>query len=144
MTETHITEALETIDLEACYTIRIEVFCGEQQVSRDLEFDGLDGQCRHYLARIGGEAVGTARVRPVGGGTIKFERVAVRASHRHNQVGRALMERALTDARDSGVTDCLLHAQTEAAEFYLKLGFRQEGETFVEAGIPHVRMTKTL
>lgn len=144
MTQTRITEAVETNDLEACYAIRIEVFCGEQMVSRDLEFDGLDGQCRHYLARIGDEAVGTARVRPVGDGTVKFERVAVRAPHRHNHVGRALMERALTDAHESGVTGCLLHAQTEAAGFYLKLGFVQEGETFVEAGIPHVRMTKNL
>jgi predicted GNAT family N-acyltransferase len=54
------------------------------------------------------------------------------------------MERALTDAARSGGKTGILHAQSEAAPFYLKLGFIQEGGTFDEAGIPHVRMTKEL
>ena len=144
MTEARVIEALDPPDREACYAIRTEVFCGEQKVSREMEFDGRDGECRHYLAKLGGDAVGTARVRPLGGGTLKFERIAVRASHRKTQIGRALMERAIADALRSGARACVLHAQTDAAAFYLKLGFTQEGETFVEAGIPHVRMTKKL
>ena len=67
MTETRITEALDRPDIKACYAIRIEVFCDEQAVSRDLEFDGLDAECRHYIARIGNDAVGTARLRPWSG-----------------------------------------------------------------------------
>ncbi|MFT5488347.1 MAG: putative GNAT family N-acyltransferase [Paracoccaceae bacterium] len=141
MTEARITEALNSSDLEPCYAIRIEVFCGEQQVSRELEFDGLDAECRHYLARIGDDAVGTARVRPLGDGAVKFERVAVCALFRGQQVGRALMDRALADALGSGAHAGVLHAQSAAAAFYLKLGFAQEGGTFVEAGIPHIRMT---
>jgi predicted GNAT family N-acyltransferase len=144
MTETRITEALDRPDIEACYAIRIEVFCDEQGVSRDLEFDGLDAECRHYIARIGNDAVGTARLRPLDGGKLKFERVAVRASYRNRKIGRSLMGRALTDAARSGGKTGILHAQSEAAAFYLKLGFIQEGGTFDEAGIPHVRMTKEL
>ena len=142
MSHAQIIEALDQTDLEACYTIRIEVFCREQEISREIEFDGLDAECRHYLARIGNEAVGTARVRPLIDGALKIERVAVLASHRKSQIGRDLMERALVDARKSGARSGVLHAQSSAAAFYLKFGFRQEGETFLEAGIPHVRMTK--
>jgi predicted GNAT family N-acyltransferase len=68
----------------------------------------------------------------------------VHAPFRGQQVGRALMERAVADACESGARSGVLHAQSTAAAFYLKLGFTQEGATFVEAGIPHVRMTKNL
>lgn len=144
MTETLIFEALNSTDMDACYAIRTEVFCGEQQVSREMEFDGLDAECRHYLAKLGDQAVGTARVRPLGDGAVKFERIAVHAPFRGQQVGRALMERAVADAREADTRSGVLHAQSTAAAFYLKLGFTQEGATFVEAGIPHVRMTKNL
>jgi predicted GNAT family N-acyltransferase len=144
MTEPLIVEALNSTDMDACYAIRTEVFCDEQHVSHEMEFDGLDAECRHYLARIGDNGVGTARVRPMSDDIVKFERIAVHAPFRGQQVGRALMDRALADIRDSGARTGILHAQSSAAAFYLKLGFNQEGETFVEAGIPHVRMTKKL
>lgn len=144
MTVAKITEVLDPVDLEVCYAIRIEVFCREQKVGREIEFDGLDAECRHYIARLGDETVGTARVRPVDGDTVKFERIAVHAAHRGHGIGRALMDRALADARESGARSGILHAQSDAAAFYRKLGFAQEGGTFDEAGIPHVRMTKKL
>jgi len=144
MSEVEILEAIEQADREACFAIRIEVFCGEQRVSREIEFDGLDDACRHYLARIGSQPVGTARTRPLKGGTVKFERVAVLKARRGLDIGRALMARALADAAAAGHATALLHSQTRAGPFYEKLGFRQEGAEFMEAGIPHVRMTRPL
>ena len=38
----------------------------------------------------------------------------------------------------------VLHAQTHAAGFYEAHGFQVEGEEFMEAGIAHVVMTRTL
>ncbi len=40
----------------------------------------------------------------------------------------------------AGPPSAYLHAQTEVAEFYGRLGFMQRGEVFIEAGIPHVAM----
>ena len=144
MTKIRIIEALNSTDMEACYAIRTEVFCNEQQVSREIEFDGLDAECHHYLARIKENAVGTARMRSVGKGIIKFERIAVYMANRGQQIGRALMDRALADACNSGARCGVLNSQSSAVAFYIKLGFTQKGETFVEAGIPHVHMTKKL
>jgi predicted GNAT family N-acyltransferase len=144
MTAILITEATEAADRDACYGVRTAVFCDEQGVPAEIEFDGLDDRCRHYLARIGRIAVGTARVRPLGGGQVKFERVAVLRTHRRAGIGLALMERALAGARSDGHRHALLHAQTHAGEFYRRLGFRQEGEGFMEAGIPHIRMSMAL
>ena len=144
MTDLLISEALHARDMDDCYAIRTAVFCREQGVSAELEFDGLDENCRHYLARIAGTAVGTARLRPLSVGDVKFERVAVLKDHRGRGIGWALMERALADARIDGHKRALLHAQTHAGEFYRRLGFRQEGDGFMEAGIPHMRMSMDL
>ena len=144
MADLVISEAVSEDDREACYGIRIAVFCGEQKVSRKIEFDGLDGACRHYLARRRGAAVGTARTRPLGDGVVKFERIAVLKAFRGRDIGRALMDRALADAREDGHGVALLHSQTHAGGFYGRMGFLQEGGEFEEAGIPHVRMTLAL
>ncbi len=37
-----------------------------------------------------------------------------------------------------GVREIALHAQLSAKAFYARLGYREEGEEFEEAGIPHV------
>ena len=135
-----VTEAPEGPDREACYAIRNAVFCIEQGVGTEIEFDGLDADCRHYLARRGDTAVGTARVRPLDGDTAKIERVAVLGPWRGRDIGLALMERTLRDAAAAGHRDALIYAQTHAAPFYRKVGFTEEGEGFMEAGIPHIRM----
>ena len=50
-------------DAELIKAVRLAVFVDEQQVSLDLEFDGLDEHCMHWLAlNAAGDAVGTARI----------------------------------------------------------------------------------
>jgi predicted GNAT family N-acyltransferase len=139
-----ITEAIEPSDREACFSIRIDVFCVEQKVNRDIEFDGLDEHCYHYLARLNDIEIGTARVRPLDKWQIKLERVAVRQAHRKAGAGRKLMLRAITDAAKSGYTSAFLYSQLHACPFYEKLGFSFESGIFYEAGIPHRSMRKIL
>ena len=128
-------------DLNAAFAIRREVFCGEQGVAEAEEIDGLDPDCRHYLAWLAGNAVGTARTRPLAGGGVKIERVAVRKRLRGSGIGKALMIRVLADITAG---PAVLNAQLAVEGFYAKLGFVSEGEIFQEAGIDHVRMVKRL
>jgi predicted GNAT family N-acyltransferase len=51
-----------------------------------------------------------------------------------------LMERA----RQRGFGRAVLHAQLTAEGFYLKNGYRPEGEVFEEAGIAHRKMSREL
>ena len=141
MTDLEIITANRERDMKDAFAIRVNVFCREQGVSEDIEIDGLDDQCRHYLARRGGAALGTARVRPYGARAAKIERVAVLAIERENGVGRALMECMIADLGADGVATVVLNAQTAVEAFYARLGFISEGDIFMEAGIPHVRMT---
>lgn len=140
MTAVEIVEITAAVDREAAFAIRHAVFCDEQRVDPAIEFDGLDGDCRQYLARSGQAAVGTARLRDAGDGVVKIERVAVPAPDRGRGIGKAMMIRTIADARASGAATIAIHAQCHAEEFYRSLGFKRLGGVFDEAGIPHVRM----
>ena len=140
MTAIDIIEIEDSEDQQQAFAIRHEVFCVEQKVDQDEEFDGLDGECRQYLARLDGAVVGTARIRKAGDDEIKIERVAVRAADRGKGIGWALMKRTIEDARTGGAATIAIHAQCHAEDFYAALGFRRIGGIFDEANIPHVRM----
>jgi predicted GNAT family N-acyltransferase len=47
-------------------------------------------------------------------------------------------------AEKKGFQEVFLHAQVHAASFYEKCGFHKNGEEFLEAGIPHVKMTRNM
>jgi hypothetical protein len=53
------------------------VFVVGQGVPHDLEVDGLDSTCAHFLASLAGEPIGTARLFMPEAGRAKAQRVAV-------------------------------------------------------------------
>ena len=134
--------------LAICHEIRRIVFVDEQGVSSELEWDNLDAPAIHLLA-VDDETVpqpkplGTARLRFING-QAKAERVAVHRDTRGAGVGRALMLALEDIARSAGASRVRLNAQIDALLFYEQLGYRGEGERFVEAGIPHIAMSKSL
>jgi predicted GNAT family N-acyltransferase len=119
--------------------IRHAVFVQEQAVPVELELDGLDDVCQHFLARVAGEAVATARARATPRGW-KIERVAVVPAQRGRSVGAALVRRMLGHAPEGLVV--YVHAQESALGFWQRLGFVAEGPRFVEAGIGHRLMVR--
>lgn len=120
--------------------IRYTVFCEEQQVPLDLEWDEHEGICEHVLAEAGGVPLGAARVRPYKPGIFKVERVAVLENARGQGVGLMIMAEIMRRLADRKAAAAVLNAQAQVEDFYLKLGFVSEGEHFMEAGIPHVHM----
>jgi predicted GNAT family N-acyltransferase len=140
MTDIEIIEISSDEDMEAAFQIRRVVFCDEQKVDPAEEFDGLDGDCRQYLARHTGRIVGTARLRADSASKTKIERVAVLKEERGHGVGQELMFRTIKDAKSDGARTIAIHAQCHAQTFYEALGFVQIGEAFEEADIPHIYM----
>ena len=130
-------------ELGDCFALRRGVFVDEQGVPDALERDEHDALALHWIVRVDGEIVGTARARRVGHDA-KAERVAVRADLRGAGVGRALMEAIEDWARSAGLAAVRLNAQATAVPFYEILGYTAEGPPFEEAGIPHRSMRKRL
>jgi len=117
--------------------IREAVFIREQGVPEELEWDGLDEGCRHALAlSLQGEAIGCGRLLSNG----HIGRIAVLPQWREQRVGTAIMETLLDEARAQGLRRVDVDAQTQAAPFYRRLDFVEQGEVFMDAGLPHVRM----
>jgi predicted GNAT family N-acyltransferase len=129
--------------LEKAYAIRTEVFVEEQGVPAEAEIDEYEEAARHVLVLYDGEAAGTGRVRELGG-VAKLERICVKAKFRKHGIGAAIMEGLEAIAREQGLTGAKLHAQTQAAPFYEKAGYKIDSDVFMEENIPHVRMIKSL
>jgi len=129
---------------EGAFAVRDRVFVDEQDVPKDLEYDGRDADAVHALARDGDEAIGTGRLRTVDGSTAKIERLAVLPRHRGRGIGRQLVETLEATARDRGLERIVLHAQVTAEGFYQSLGYETVSDVFQEAGMDHVEMEKRL
>ena len=121
--------------------LREIVFIDEQSVPREIEWDGLDDDCEHFLAVSEfGDDLGCARLTPAG----QIGRMAVLPAHRGTGIGRQLLEFAVGAAQSRGLDRVFLHAQDHAIGFYRAGGFLPYGEVFEEAGIPHRAMEKPL
>ncbi|MGB7445160.1 MAG: GNAT family N-acetyltransferase [Coleofasciculaceae cyanobacterium] len=130
--------------ISAIKAIRQSVFQEEQGVDAALEFDGKDEAAEHLLAYLNSQPVGTARVRYLSAKTAKIERLAVLSPYRGQGIGKKIMEKALEIAAHQEIKEVVIHAQEYVKALYVQLGFEQEGESFQEANIPHVKMKKSL
>ena len=131
-------------DRRRSMTIREEVFVVEQGVPPDLELDDDEERCQHFLALVGDDVVGTARLNPISADVAKAQRVAVLAPWRGSGVGAALMASMATAAREAGHKRVELGSQLSAIPFYERLGYVADGPIFDDAGIPHRHMSLAL
>ncbi|KAF0676486.1 GNAT family N-acetyltransferase [Profundibacterium mesophilum] len=139
-----MSRVIVTDDIATCHALRRTVFIGEQAVPEHEEIDGRDGEAVHLLAFDGARPVGTARIL-VAGSVGKIGRVCVLREARGAGHGAALTNAALAWMADQpGIVQARLGAQLHALDFYARLGFVEEGEVFLDAGIPHREMVRTL
>ena len=137
----YIEPANYEVDFEDLRSVRKSVFVAEQQIPIELEFDELDPQCHHVLARdVQLRPIGTGRLSPEG----RVGRMAVLQEWRRQGVGESLLRALIDKARKLGLSEVTANAQITVLGFYEKFGFIKEGEAFIEAGIPHQAMSLML
>ncbi|PPS42249.1 GNAT family N-acetyltransferase [Chroococcidiopsis sp. TS-821] len=137
-----VIKTAEPHEWQSIQEIRRVVFQEEQKVDAALEFDGKDDTAEHLIAYWNAQPVGTARIRYLDTKTAKIERLAVLSTARGQGIGKQLMQKALERATAQKMQEAVIHAQEYVKALYQQLGFIQEGETFDEAGIPHVKMRR--
>ena len=136
-----------TLAMVELHAVRETVFVREQQVPAELERDELDPRCLHVLARaLDGSAIGAGRLVPPAqpGAPARIGRMAVLPAWRGKGVGDAMLHALLQESRRRGWHAVALHAQASAVDFYLRHDFVPQGERFMEAGIEHQAMQRTL
>ena len=121
--------------------VRMAVFVVEQGEPEDIEREEFDAVSRHAIARDeAGAVVATGRLLPDG----HIGRMAVAAPLRGKGVGGAVLEALVAEAARAGLAEVALNAQVHALAFYRRHGFVEYGDVFMEAGIPHRAMRRTL
>ncbi|MDR0965386.1 MAG: GNAT family N-acetyltransferase [Myxococcales bacterium] len=139
-------------DLECAFAIREIAFIEEQRVAPDIERDAADAHAFHVLAYAHGHAVGTGRLVQLdappegtsGGRWGRIGRIAVMQSSRGKGLAHRILGALEAEAARRGIDTVLLHAQTWLRQFYERTGYEAVGESFEEAGLPHIRMVKRL
>jgi len=119
--------------------IRFKVFVEEQNVDKNLEYDGLDFEAIHFIIIVDDKPIATARYRETEEG-IKIERMAVLKEYRNSAYGHLLLRHILNDVKPAK-QKIYLSAQETAVNFYKTKGFKIEGKEFYEANIKHYKMT---
>jgi predicted GNAT family N-acyltransferase len=127
----------------AALALRRDVFVDEQGVPPELEIDEHDADALHLVALDGGRIVGTCRLVDATD-RAKFGRLVVARDARGAGIGRALLDEAERRARALGRDRIVLTAQTSAMSLYERAGYSARGEVFLDAGIEHMTMEKTL
>jgi predicted GNAT family N-acyltransferase len=130
--------------LQDAYSVRKIVFVEEQNVPLEEEIDQYEEDATHFVLYDEDQSVGAGRFRVVSG-IGKVERICVLPSYRSSKgAGRLIMETIEEYAKTKEMHVLKLNAQTHDEPFYVKLGYETVSDVFMDAGIPHVTMTKNI
>lgn len=130
-------------ELADAFEVRRKVFVGEQNVPEEEEIDQHESEAVHFVLYSEGTAAGAGRFRILDG-IGKVERICVLKESRNSGAGVAVMNKIEDYAKSQGISSLKLNAQTHAIPFYSRLGYETVSEEFLDAGIPHKTMKKTI
>ncbi|WP_422858183.1 GNAT family N-acetyltransferase [Flagellimonas sp. S174] len=137
-------EELSKAELYAILALRCEVFVVEQECAyQDLDYK--DQKAIHVLGKKDNKVVAYTRIFKPGDyfENTSIGRVVVAQNARQYGYGKDIMEASLKEIEENFPNGAIeLSAQTYLTKFYRDLGFMEQGESYLEDNIPHVRMVK--
>ena len=128
-----------TEDISEPFAIRKEVFVEEQSISEEEEFDDYDAQALHLIVYVDEQPAATGRIWH-DGKAFHIGRFAVLKRFRGQKIGDLALRLLLYKSFSSGAQAVEISAQTYIVPLYKKFGFKEYGEEYIEAGIPHIAM----
>jgi ElaA protein len=136
---------LTLTELYTVLQLRSEVFVVEQTCAFQ-DIDGQDAPALHLLGHTeAGELAAYARLFDAGQcyDQASIGRVVVSPRYRRFGFGRALMREAIDRCEALfSAQPIKIGAQLYLKHFYESFGFRQQGEMYLEDGIPHIYMLR--
>jgi predicted GNAT family N-acyltransferase len=130
-------------ELDDAFTVRRVVFVDEQNVPVEEEIDQFENDSTHFVMYREDSPIGAGRFRildEIG----KVERICVLKDVRKLGAGQQIMNAIESYAKKNRIHKLKLNAQTHATPFYSRLGYEIVSEEFLDAGIPHRTMIKTI
>lgn len=132
-----------TIDeLYSLLQLRSEVFIIEQDcVYQDI--DGKDQISLHVIGKNNTTIVAYTRLFKQGDyfNEASIGRVVVDKNVRHLKYGSSIMKASINAIKNHfGTSEIKISAQLYLKDFYNSFGFKSIGDSYLEDGIPHIRM----
>ena len=133
---------LTNTELYELLQLRNEVFIVEQTCPYP-DLDNKDYKSLHVLGKENNHIVAYARILPQG---ISYDeasigRVVTSAAVRKTGYGKLLMQYAIAETlKQFNTSEIVISAQYYLEKFYSDLGFKSEGEVYMEDDIPHIQM----
>lgn len=142
------TKTFKALTSEELYTIlqlRSAIFVVEQNcVYQDIDYKDQDAL--HVMGYKQDRLIAYARIfKPDDyfDGYAAIGRVLVKYDARHLNYGYAIMKASINAIESIfNETKIMISAQTYLHSFYTNLGFKQQGEAYLEDGIPHIQMIR--
>lgn len=142
-----IVKEFKELSIEQLYSIlqlRSEVFVVEQNcVYQDL--DSKDSKALHVLGMKNDKIIAYSRIFDSGDYFPKpsIGRIVVKKEYRGASYGYQMVEKSIEFiTKNYKEKIILISAQKYLTKFYNSLGFVQQGEEYLEDGIPHVKMLR--
>ena len=134
------------MDMMHVLDIRNRVFVIGQNCPYDVEVvPKEEKEAKHFLIYFKEEPVGTIRYRQTGEREFKLERFAILEQYRGKGYGKeAFLYLVNKLGEDYNPCTIWFNAQYQLLDYYKKLGFDEEGDTFYEANIKHIKMVKKI
>ena len=133
---------LSTTELYELIKARFNVFYLEQHIQYP-DLDDIDYLAIHLALHRKGRVIAYARMFPANEPGI-WHVGRLLTTERGQGFGKYIMSQVEQEALNQGAVALMLNAQTQVVPFYESLGFTAFGEPFIEAGISHIAMRKTL
>lgn len=100
-------------------------------------------EAHHYVALDNDKVIGCVLFHQRGDEGKLFQ-TAVYPEYQKKGVGRMLVKFLENKVKKMGVKKIFLHSRYVVKDFYKKLGYECEGDIFIEVGVEHIKMTKSL
>ena len=103
----------------------------------------FEDQCLHVIAVAGERVVACVLLHPQEARG-RLLQMAVDPPFQGRGIGTELVAELEHKGRKMGLSEVFLHARHHAISFYRRLGYEVVGDVFVEVGIEHYQMVKTM
>lgn len=145
MSEKIVVKSFDTLSVYELYEIislREQVFVVEQNCVY-LDCDGRDKSSKHLWIEVHGCIVAYTRLVPPLSDSAYWSigRVVVHPEFRGLSLGKKVMQASIEFLNsEMGAQTIVISAQVYLLKFYNDLGFSEEGESYLEDDIPHIKM----
>jgi ribosomal protein S18 acetylase RimI-like enzyme len=113
-------------------------------LQRDAVQFPFEAESLHLVAIEASRVVGCVLFHPDGPGTGRLFQMAVEPDRQGTGLGTRLVRALEEELVRRGFREVTLHARDTAVGFYARLGYAPIGPPYVEVGIPHQNMRRSL